>query len=279
MKTKAIEGRKDGKKMHSDISARVKSNKKIMPEHYKMEIYSPKTASSAKPGQFIHIKTSRTTSPLLRRPISIYMRDKKRGIISILYKTVGTGTSLLTEYKPDDTIDIMGPLGNGFPLGDELNHIAIVGGGVGIAPLVFLALEARQLKKQVTFIQGAPCKRTLIETQELKDAGCIIETATDDGSTGFHGFPTELLKIYLKKERIDAVYSCGPTPMLKMIKKIGLENKVQTYISLEQKMGCGIGACLGCVCKVLVGGSQGSTYKRVCADGPVFPAEVVVFDE
>ncbi|HHU68821.1 MAG TPA: dihydroorotate dehydrogenase electron transfer subunit [Thermoanaerobacterales bacterium] len=265
--------------MHIDTSATVISNKKIIPEHYKMEIYSPQTASSAKPGQFIHIKTSRTTSPLLRRPISIYMRDKKRGIISILYKTVGTGTSLLTEYKPEDTIDIMGPLGNGFPLGDEQNRIALAGGGVGIAPLVFLALEASQLKKQVIFIQGAQCKTTLIETRELKDAGCIVETATDDGSAGFHGFPTELLKKYLEKERIDTVYSCGPTPMLKTIKKISLENKIQTYISLEQKMGCGIGACLGCACRVLVNESQGSTYKRVCADGPIFPAEVVVFDE
>lgn len=265
--------------MHIDTSAKVLSNKMLIPEHYKMEIYSPKTSSSAKPGQFIHIKTGKTTSPLLRRPISIYINDKKRGIISILYKTVGTGTSLLTEYKPNDTIDIIGPLGNGFPMGDEQNHIAIVGGGVGIAPLVFLALEARQLNKKVIFIQGAPCKRTLIDVQELKDAGCIIETATDDGSAGFRGFPTELLKKYLEKEHLDAVYSCGPTPMLKTIKKISLEYKIQTYISLEQKMGCGIGACLGCVCRVLVGGIQGATYKRVCKDGPVFPAEVVVFDE
>lgn len=262
-----------------DDNARVITNKMIIPAHYVMEIHSPDIALKALPGQFLHIKVTNNTSPLLRRPISIHMRDREKGSISILYKVVGTGTQLLSHYKPGDRMSIIGPLGNGFPLAAEFKRIAVVGGGIGTAPLLFLALEAVNSGRDVLYIEGARCRDALLLSEHLENSGCRVMVATDDGSLGYRGFPTELLKSRLERESFDAVYACGPKPMLKGIKKLSLEYRTPAFISLEERMGCGIGACLSCVCKVIADGGRGAEYRKVCTDGPVFPAEAVMFDE
>jgi dihydroorotate dehydrogenase electron transfer subunit len=262
-----------------DDSAQIITNKMVIPAHYVMEIHSPNIALKALPGQFLHIKVTNNTSPLLRRPISIHMRDREKGSISILYRVVGTGTQLLSRYKPGDRINIIGPLGNGFPLAVEFKRIAVVGGGIGTAPLLFLALEAVNSGRDVLYIEGARCKDALLLSEHLENSGCRVMVATDDGSLGYRGFPTELLKSRLERESFDAVYACGPKPMLRGIKKLSLEYRTPAFISLEERMGCGIGACLSCVCKVIVDGGSGAEYRKVCTDGPVFPAEAVMFDE
>lgn len=281
----------------------IKDNADIAPGVYRMVLECPEVAECAAPGQFIHIRCSDALSPLLRRPISIAMADKGAGIIEIIYRVVGEGTRLLAQKNKKDMLDIMGPLGRGFPLQPGMKHPIIVGGGIGMAPLLFLA-EA--LKENAASRNSSCCEnnfagiafagfateREAFGLPFLEGCGFKVEICTDDGSRGYKGFPTDLLEEYLSRSlplppvsngesaepsgtsgyaEADpamppgAVYACGPEPLLKKVKEIASRAKVPAYISLEQRMACGVGACLGCAVK-----SAGGGYLKVCKDGPVF---------
>jgi len=252
--------------------ANIEQNVQIAPDIYLMEIRSHEVAQNAMPGQFLHVRCSDSLSPLLRRPISIADADKKTGSIKIIYRVVGQGTQLLCRKRPGDSLDIIGPLGRGFPMPDEGKTSIIIGGGIGAAPLLYLAKTlAREAKGPLPkVILGFETKQEVFGIDFLEALGIKAEICTDDGSLGQRCFPTALLKECLQEYQHKSnliLYACGPKAMLASIKDMAAAEKLTAYFSLEERMGCGMGACLGCPVKSSQGG-----YKKVCKDGPVFEA-------
>ncbi len=235
---------------------------------YLMEIKETKIAECAKPGQFLEIKTG--TLPLLRKPISIFAVDKVSGTISILYQLKGQGTKNLSQFKIGQSIDLMGPLGNGFTFEKFNKKCLLIGGGIGIAPLYELGLRLVEAGNEVEILLGFSSVETSYAIEYFKKLGSVTVT-TIDGSLGIKGNVGAFLEDY-QFDTVSKAYACGPEPMLKYLKS--LEDKVDLELSLEAYMGCGLGACLSCVCKM----SDGD-YKRVCKEGPVFKAKEVSFDE
>ena len=251
------------------IKAKIISNKKLKNNYWHLEFESGIIAKNSQPGQFLEVKVSDGTDPLLRRPISIHGVNGAQ--IRIIYEVIGKGTQILSEKEPNDLLDVIGPLGNGF----EYSRIAkksddektiLIAGGMGVAPLVFLAEKMRPHKPLILI--GARNKEQILCSQEFKTLGCKVIISTDDGSLGFKGKVTELLKKVLSESRQiskpESICACGPQLMLKAVSQISCENNIASQLSLERHMACGFGACLGCVV------STKSGYKRVCKDGPVF---------
>lgn len=233
-------------------------------------------APCAVPGQFVMVKAGVGGDPLLRRPISIHRRTKTG--IELLYEVVGQGTALLAALRPGAEVSIIGPLGNGFPLVAAKGRTPVlVGGGMGAAPLVFLAehLTAAASIKQPVALLGAHTKKGLLCVKAFRTAGCRVITATDDGSCGRRGFVSCLLKELLESTAREnaVIYSCGPRPMLNSIYELADTAGVAAYVSLEAHMACGIGACLGCTVATTAGN------KRVCKDGPVFAAQEILWGQ
>jgi dihydroorotate dehydrogenase electron transfer subunit len=225
------------------------------------------------PGQFLHIRVTDGVDHLLRRPISLCkVAGEDRKAIGVAYRVGGKGTRLLQQKKPGDALDVLGPLGKGFPIHEGDRHALLIGGGIGVPPLVELADQLTQRGVKVTSIVGFQSKRVAILIEELGRYGEVL-VATNDGSLGLQGFVTDCMTEELLASA-DRFYACGPTPMLKAV-QAKLVGKVAGYLSLEERMGCGIGACMACVTScVLEDGSVG--YKKVCKEGPVFPAPEVV---
>jgi len=249
----------------AQIKTKILFNKKLKNNYWHLEFESSVIAKTAMPGQFVEIKVSDGTDPLLRRPISIHGVSKQG--VRLIYEVIGSGTQLLSERNAGDFLDVIGPLGNGFKY-DKRENI-LVAGGMGVAPLVFLA-EKIKLDRPIVLV-GARKKEQVLCSQEFKTLGCKLMLATDDGSLGFKGKVTDLLKeILLKKSQADkpvSIYACGPQPMLKAVALLSCANNIVSQLSLERHMACGFGACLGCVVSTKTG------YKRVCKDGPVFSGE------
>lgn len=222
------------------------------------------------PGQFVHIRVNNDYLPLLRRPISIAEIDQTHEQFTMIYRAEGTGTSLLAEKQAGQSIDVLGPLGHGFPLDaiESGQTALLVGGGIGVPPLYELSKRLREKGVQVIHVLGFQSKADVFYEREFLALG---ETyiATVDGSYGTKGFVTTVIDE--QQFSYDIMFSCGPTPMLKALED-NYTNK-PLYISLEERMGCGIGACFACVCRE----SENSTaYKKICSDGPVFQAGEVL---
>ncbi|NLB87888.1 MAG: dihydroorotate dehydrogenase electron transfer subunit, partial [Syntrophomonadaceae bacterium] len=215
---------------------------------YELEFIAPKIANECMPGQFVHILPGNTLDPLLRRPISLYDVDKKLGSITLLYKVVGKGTNLLTNIKPKEYVNVMGPLGRGFTLISNQNAV-LVGGGVGIAPLIYLARRLKENNCNVTVIHGTERKSQLVAFNKLLEIGVEYLPATMDGTAGYKGLATDLLSKKLDTKEIDFLYTCGPEPMMAIVADYGREKGIMTEVSLEEHMACGVGACLGCARK------------------------------
>ena len=284
-------------------NVKITSNQKLQIKGYHLlSLSCPTIFKDAQPGQFVHIKINPGVDPLLRRPLSIYRvkkEPKQKGIsVEILYEVVGKGTALLSQKEANDVVDIIGPLGNGFNCQDVLRNTIpiIVAGGMGVAPLSFLAdrVVATIPKKssiEPVILIGAKTKKKVISEDNFRKLNCSVKIATEDGSNGFKGKVTDLFKreirrIYAQREKISKnkkitkrndtadqlkscvmVYACGPIAMLTELAKICKIEHVSLQVSLEEFMGCGIGACLGCAIETKSG------YKRVCKDGPVFCAK------
>lgn len=249
----------------------VVSQKEVAPLHYEMVLSHPEIARAAKPGQFVHIRCGRQLSPLLRRPISIHDINAEAGQITILYRVVGEGTRILSQTVPGQALDVLGPLGHGFSWSAEAKHLVFIGGGIGVAPLYAAAKAAVEEGKQVTFLLGAAKKEQLLCCAELENLGVKLNICTDDGSVGFQGNTAQLLAEVMKKEIPDYIGACGPMPMLKAV--AAKAGDIECQVSLEEKMACGIGACLGCVCKTEHEGQE--LFSKVCSAGPVFAAKKV----
>jgi dihydroorotate dehydrogenase electron transfer subunit len=262
--------------MQREYSGLLVENYKVAEDCHLFTIES-RDLKDAEPGQFIHVlpraghQVSVSSDPLLRRPISIYDIDEEQKTLKILFRVVGRGTKALSMLSPGELIDFLGPIGRGFELpttgGCEL---ALVGGGIGLAPLFLLARRLIQAGHRVRAFFGFRSQADCIDVGPFSEIGCAVEVFTEDGSLGVQGFPTQGLVEALPG--LDGVYACGPVGMLAAVARFARDLPCQ--VSMEERMGCGVGACLACACKVK--GQKG--YVRVCVDGPVFNAAEIDFD-
>ena len=241
--------------MREDIGI-IQSNIKIALDTYKMVIKS-NLGQEMKPGQFVNIKVN---GCMLRRPISI--NNIENETYTIIYKVVGEGTEILAQAKSNDTLDVLGPLGSDFPIHEDQDNILLVGGGVGVPPLYEVAKRYKALHKDVAVVLGFNDLASLFYESEFKALGCRVFIATMDGSFGTKGTVMDAIKEH--NETNDFLYSCGPMPMLRALEQAYTKG----YTSFESRMACGIGACMGCVCKDK---EDSDIYYRICKEGPVFP--------
>lgn len=226
-------------------------------------------AKGAKPGQFIDVKCNGFT---LRRPISICEIDAQSGNIRLVFEIRGEGTDWLSGKNAGECIDILGPLGNSFPIENTNAAAVFVGGGIGVPPLL---AAAKQYGQNASAILGFRSAGAVILDKDFLSSGASVTVCTDDGTYGFHGVVTAPLKERLSKNGCAVVYACGPKPMLKAVAELCGEKGIKCYVSMEERMACGVGACLCCACKVKENG--GEHYKHVCKDGPVFDASAIVW--
>lgn len=229
-------------------------------------IASDEIAAQAQCGQFLHIDCGEST--FLRRPISIC--DAANGEVRFIFEVKGEGTVSLAKKEEGDIIDVMGPLGHGFEINDSVKNPVIIGGGIGVFPLYKLA---KNLKNSKVFL-GFRNKDRVVMEKEFENVSDMVIVGTDDGSYGYSGYIASAMEQYLGFNQCDMIYSCGPMPMLKAVKRIAEERGIPCQVSLEQRMGCGIGACLVCACETNNEGTD--KYKKVCQHGPVFYSTEVV---
>jgi len=267
-----------------NIKVKILSRKEVAPNIFLIKLSAPSVTQEALPGQFIHIKCSIDNYPLLRRPLSIHRIDREKGEIYILFQVVGEGTKLLGQREVGDDLDVLGPLGNGFNIYPESKKIVIIGGGIGVAPLLALCEESIKKGKEVRVLIGALKKELVIGEENFRNLGAKVDVATDDGSYKHKGLVTDLLEGSIREGWLaDQIFACGPKSMLKKIVEVSLDAHIDCQLSLEERMACGIGACLGCVCKIKTKDKKEYKvkyeYKRVCVDGPVFGGSEVVWDD
>ena len=267
-----------------NIKVKILSRKEVAPNIFLIKLSTPSVTQEALPGQFIHIKCSTDNYPLLRRPLSIHRIDKEKGEIYILFQVVGEGTKLLAQKEVGDNLDILGPIGNGFNIYPESKKIMIIGGGIGVAPLLALCEESTREGKEVRVLIGALKKELVIGEENFRKSGAKVDVATDDGSYKYKGLVTDLLEGSIREGWLaDQIFACGPKLMLRKIVDISLDSHINCQVSLEERMACGIGACLGCVCKIKTKDKKEDKvkyeFKRVCIDGPIFEGSEVVWDD
>lgn len=229
---------------------------------------APDIAAVAKPGQFIEVRVSKTMEPFLKRPISIYNVDKDKKLIEFIFQVKGRGTEFLSQAEENEMLEVVGPLGTGTFDAKECKNIAIIGGGIGIFPLHEFAKEVKGQVNTYTYL-GFRNKELVTLEDEFKDVSTKLTITTDDGSYGENGFAINYLKDDLEKLNIDGIFACGPLPMLQRVKELAESKNIYCQISLEQRMACGIGACMGCSVKLNTADNT-VRYARVCKDGPVF---------
>ena len=256
--------------MKKRILTEVLNNVEISAQIHKIELARSSEFGEIFPGQFLHIKCMEE-GMLLRRPISIsYTSDK---IIGVVIRKVGRGTELLCDSKVGQRWDVLGPLGNGFTVDEEHRKIMIIGGGIGSAPLLELAKEIRN--RDVLVLLGYR-EKGLLEKEFEQYAPTMV--ATEDGSLGHKGLITELAQGEIERFKPDVIYACGPHPMLKWVQKVCKDLRIPSQLSIEERMACGVGACLVCACK-LAREKDGYNYVKACKDGPVFRGDEVILDE
>lgn len=245
----------------------VLSQEQIAAQIFSMWIQTEKIAAHAVPGQFISVY-SNDSGRILPRPISICETDKEKGRLRIVYRVAGKGTEEFSQCKAGDCLDVLGPLGNGFPLErcKQGKKAFLIGGGIGIPPMVQLAKE---LEGEVQVVAGY--RDELFLTGELKAHG-MFYVATEDGSAGTKGNVLDCIREH--GLHADVIFACGPAPMLRAIKAYAEKNEIECWVSMEEKMACGIGACLACVCGSKEVDAHSKVHnKRICKEGPVFRAE------
>lgn len=236
----------------------------IAAETYDYTVEAPSLAAVAKPGQFAHIYVPGRT---LRRPISICDIDRENGTLRFVFQVRGSGTEDLSRFQVGDQWDILAPLGNGFSV-NTAEKVLFVGGGIGVPPLFG---AAKLFGKNAVVATGFRSRDFVILEEDFRAAGCDIRVATDDGSYAYHGLVTDLIR----DEKPDQIFACGPMVMLRAVAKFAKAQNIPCEISMEERMACGIGACLGCAVELYR--ADGSRYMgHVCKDGPVFDAEKVV---
>jgi dihydroorotate dehydrogenase electron transfer subunit len=260
--------------------AKILFNQQVGPVYYKIGLACSEHFSMAKAGQFIMLRIVGQSQPLLRRPFSIHNLIFADGVtkgLELLYKVVGQGTALLARQKTGDTVDILGPLGSSFIISRQVRRIYFVAGGIGVAPLVCLAAQLGRRNMDLSdcraFIGGRH-KEDLLCQNEFIQLGVSVQTTTDDGSAGDQCLITHPLERVVEQSKPDIIVACGPMEMLACINGITEKYEVPCQVSIETRMACGMGACLGCAVE---GRNQPDRYLHACLDGPVFDAAQLKF--
>ena len=279
-------------------TAELAESREILPGQWLQAYHAPELASGARAGQFVHIRAGDYSGLVLRRPFSINTADAATGMVSIHFRVIGRGTEWFTRLRAGDAVDMLGPLGRPFEVDPRSQHLLLVAGGLGMAGVRMLADEAIRGGRQVTLLFGAASSREVYPSTLLPDEVEYV-VATDDGSMGHHGYVTDLLPDY--EAWADQAFACGPQPMLAAlagivegrrarlgVAKLGRKRgagradppgstaarrKAFLQVSMEQNMGCAVGACLGCVVMATSGVPQ-----RVCREGPVFASDELVWE-
>jgi dihydroorotate dehydrogenase electron transfer subunit len=229
-------------------------------------------ARESSPGQFLQIRTGQGSDPFLRRTFSISGTDPVKGELNILFQVVGNGTEILCGLKRGRSVNIIGPLGKGFDFNVQREGTALlIGGGIGLAPLLFLSDRMKASGITHSFIFGARNLSGINSVRNFLPDGCIY--STDDGSEGYCGYVHEILDINIGTFSPYAIYTCGPEPMMRAVARVAHKNGVPCQVSLEERMACGIGACFGCAVPHIDG-----RMVRTCVEGPVFDSREVFFE-
>jgi dihydroorotate dehydrogenase electron transfer subunit len=277
------------------VASELLESREILPGQWLQSFHAPWLASGSRAGQFVHVRTGDYSGLVLRRPFSINTADAATGVVTIHYRTIGRGTEWFTRLRPGDSIDMLGPLGRPFEVDSRSRHLLLIAGGLGMAGVRYLADEAIRAGRQVTLLFGAASARDVYPTSLLPDEVEYV-IATDDGSVGRRGFVTELVPEY--EAWADQAFACGPAPMLAALARLATgrrermgvaklgrkrgggrvdaagspaaRRKAFLQVSMEQNMGCAVGACLGCVVMATSG-----TPQRVCREGPVFASDEI----
>lgn len=241
------------------------SHERLATNVYELILKGQKIVDSAEVGQFLHLKVSEGSEPLLRRPISIAEICKQKDQLTVIYRAGGAGTKLLSQQR-EGKINVLGPLGHGFPLEEatEGDVAIVVGGGIGVPPLYELTKRLTDQGVKVIAVLGFASKTDVFYESKFNELATTFIT-TMDGTYGEHGTVIDVMKE--KQLSFDVFYACGPTPMLKAIESNFSDYR--GYLSLEERMGCGIGACFACVCHTKNDPTK-TAYKKICTDGPVF---------
>jgi dihydroorotate dehydrogenase electron transfer subunit len=257
------------------------SNILIGPDLWRMRIRAPEAAKRVRAGQILHIRAGTGGDLILRRPISVCLADPEAGTMDVVFQVKGKGTLAMSRMKAGDLLDYLGPVGNYYEITARHRRIAVVGGGIGIFPLLEVLERYRRMRADGHHVVcdaylGFRSKDLVVLEKDFAERSDRLVVATDDGSYGYDGLVTVPFKETLEKDRYDHVYACGPGPMIKALAAITDPAGVPCQVSMEQRMGCGVGACLVCVCRIK--GPDGvARWKQVCKEGPVFWSRDVVF--
>ena len=261
--------------MAVNIKAKLLKKEELATGIFKFSVQAKEITDLAKPGNFIEVRVHDDIEPFLRRPISIYNMDKENGILEFIFQEKGKGTKILSARREEELIDIIGPLGFGTFKYSNFENLAIIGGGIGVFPLYELAKCAKSENKNVNTYLGFRNKDLVVLEEEFKNVSNNLTIATDDGSYAQKGFAIDFLKKDIEEGKVDSIYACGPLPMLRAVRALALEKNIPCQISLEEKMACGLGVCLGCAVKTAVSPKDAPEYWHVCKAGPVFQAKDV----
>lgn len=251
-------------------SSQVMSSEQLADGVFSLRLFADRIAQAARPGQFVHVRCGTDREFILRRPFSIHGVSGQT--IDILFDVRGKGTRALARMRQHDVLDVLGPLGRGFTVKPGVKRALLVAGGMGVAPLSLLAEELSSRAARVYIAYGVKTKSRALRLVELKRLAREVSVATDDGTLGERGPITELLPSLVHQVKPDAVYACGPEPMLREVVRITRPYDVPCEVSLEALMACGVGACLSCAVRTTGG------IRHVCSDGPVFEAGEVVWE-
>lgn len=246
---------------------RIIANKEIARETFRLTLDAQELPELPEPGTFFNL-TVPDSIFILKRPISVFSVDRENRRLELIYKVMGAGTKLFSEMEQGDRIQVMGPLGTGFPIQEARGRILLIGGGVGVPPLHELGCRLKANGHDVISVLGFRDQASVFCEEEFMRLGDVI-ICTDDGSYGYHGLVTEAVKV--RGVDFDMVYACGPRPMLKAVDETWRNTK-KGWLSFEERMACGIGACYGCMTETKAG------LKRVCKDGPVFALGEAVYN-
>lgn len=253
-------------RMKEYINCAIISQEEIAPDVHDLRLSAEAIVNKAVPGQFVNVYID-TDGKLLPRPISICEADEKTGVLRLVYRVAGKGTKILAGKQAGEAVQILGPLGNGFPIKEK--SVFLIGGGIGIPPMLELA---KRFPKDVQIVLGYADKNLFL-AEELGEYGPVY-VSTDDGSRGTPGNVIDAIRA--NNLKADAIYACGPKPMLRSLKEYAAQHDMECYLSMEERMACGVGACLGCVCESTEKDAHSNVNnKRVCKDGPVFRAEEI----
>jgi dihydroorotate dehydrogenase electron transfer subunit len=275
------------------MTGAVTENRGVAPGHFQMTVQLPRSFPTPSPGQYVMIRKAEQEEPLLPRPFSVFGFQQHKGHtdLEVLYRLAGRGTTLLARSRPGDRLSVLGPLGRGFTFPTGVRRVLFLAGGVGIAPLVYLLHSGLLVSEggyeiQKNFYLGARSAELLAGLDRLKGF-CELGICTDDGTRGYHGPVTAMLEMeigqllkcdnggYNPEETM--IYACGPMAMIRAMGHLLNENPVSCQVSLEERMACGLGACLGCAVAVRTETGK-RDYRRVCQDGPVFDLREIVLD-